>query len=156
VSLQPADRDLTTEELEYRDHLRDWLNEHLVGDYRRYLGVGGPADDTAWGVRVAWEKELAEAGYLAITWPRAYGGQGGTLTQELIFHVEHARARAPYWAGVHGRDLFGPTLLAHGNERLKLKFLPPICRVEEFWGQGFSEPDAGSSCERENNGATRR
>jgi alkylation response protein AidB-like acyl-CoA dehydrogenase len=139
-----VDLDLTPTEEAFRDGLRDWLNDHLVGEYRKYLGVGGPADNTAWDVRVEWEKELAAAGYLGITWPKEYGGQGGTLTQELIFHIEHARVRAPYWAGVHGRDLFGPTLLHHGSEAQKLRFLPAICRVEEFWGQGFSEPNAGS------------
>jgi alkylation response protein AidB-like acyl-CoA dehydrogenase len=137
LALEPDDR-------AYRDRLRDWLADHLVGEYREHLGVGGPADNAAWDVRIAWEKELAAAGYLSITWPREYGGQGGTLRQELVFQIEHARARAPYWAGVHGRDLFGPTLLLHGTEAQKRRFLPPICRVEELWGQGFSEPDAGS------------
>ncbi|WP_322778071.1 acyl-CoA dehydrogenase family protein, partial [Frankia sp. Cas4] len=72
------------------------------------------------------------------------GGRGGTLAQEIIFQVEHARAQAPYWVGVHGRDLFGPTLLAFGTPEQKARFLPKITAVEEFWGQGFSEPEAGS------------
>lgn len=68
----------------------------------------------------------------------------GTPRQELIFHIEHATAGAPYWVGVQGRDLFGPTLLEFGTPEQQRRFLPPITRVEEFWGQGFSEPDAGS------------
>jgi alkylation response protein AidB-like acyl-CoA dehydrogenase len=134
----------TPEEEAFREELRDWLADHLVGDFARLRGVGGPADDSAWEVRLAWEKELAADRWLNITWPEEYGGRGGTPTQEIIFHIEHARARAPYWVGVQGRDLFGPTLLEFGTEAQKKRFLPAITRVEELWGQGFSEPDAGS------------
>jgi alkylation response protein AidB-like acyl-CoA dehydrogenase len=128
----------------FRDELRTWLTEHLVGDFKRAGGVGGPADDSMWELRLAWEKELAAGRWLNVTWPEEYGGRGGTPVQELIFHVEHARASAPYWVGVHGRDLFGPTLLEFGTDAQKKRFLPAITRCEEFWGQGFSEPDAGS------------
>ena len=85
-----------------------------------------------------------KARLLNITWPREYGGRGGTLTEEIIFHQEHAAAAAPYWVGVHGRDLFGPTLLHFGTDEQKSRFLPAITGVREFWGQGFSEPGAGS------------
>lgn len=136
-SLSPVDRT-------FRDELRTWLAEHLVGDFKRAAGVGGPADDSMWELRLAWEKELAAGRWLNVTWPEEYGGRGGTPVQELIFHVEHAQAGAPYWVGVHGRDLFGPTLLEFGTDAQKKRFLPAITRCEEFWGQGFSEPDAGS------------
>jgi alkylation response protein AidB-like acyl-CoA dehydrogenase len=124
--------------------LREWLTEHLVGDFRTAAGVGGPADDSMWGLRLEWEKELAAGRWLNVTWPEEYGGRGGSPTQELIFHMEHAAAGAPYWVGVQGRDLLGPTLMEFGTEEQKKRFLPPIARCEEFWGQGFSEPDAGS------------
>ncbi len=135
---------LTPQEQAFRDEFRAWLDEHLVGEFARHRGVGGPADDSCWEVRLEWEKELAAGGWLGITWPREYGGRGGTLNEEIIFQVEHAHAGAPYWVGVHGRDLFGPTLLHAGDDEQKQRFLPPIMRVEEFWGQGFSEPEAGS------------
>ncbi len=61
-----------------------------------------------------------------------------------MFLEEHFRARAPYWVGVHGRDLFGPTLLHAGTDEQKARFLPRIMRCEDMWGQGFSEPEAGS------------
>ncbi len=134
----------TREEETFRDELRTWLAEHLVGEFAKHRGVGGPADDSHWQLRTEWEKELAAGGWLGITWPCEYGGRGGALNQEIIFQVEHAQAGAPYWVGVAGRDLFGPTLLHSGNDEQKRRFLPPIMRVEEFWGQGFSEPDAGS------------
>jgi len=135
---------LSAEDAAFRDELRDWLADHLVGDFRAARGVGGPADDRGWEIRLAWEKELAAARWLNVSWPVEYGGRGGTASQELIFHIEHAAAEAPYWVGVQGRDLFGPTLLEYGTKEQQARFLPPITRCEEFWGQGFSEPDAGS------------
>ena len=128
----------------FREQLRDWLADHLVGEFRRHLGVGGPADDSHWELRLAWEKELAADKWLNISWPERYGGRGGTLNEEIISYLEFADARAPYWVGIQGRDLFGPTLLHFGTDAQKARFLPPITRVEEFWSQGFSEPEAGS------------
>ena len=127
-----------------REEIRDWLAEHLVGEFARHPGVGGPSDDSWWELRLAWERELAAGGWLGITWPVEYGGRGGTLEEELVFLEEHFRARAPYWVGVHGRDLFGPTLLHAGTDAQKARFLPRIMRCEDMWGQGFSEPEAGS------------
>jgi alkylation response protein AidB-like acyl-CoA dehydrogenase len=137
ADLAPADRD-------FRAELRDWLADHLVGEFKAAGGVGGPADDTAWELRLAWEKELAAGRWLNVSWPEEFGGRGGSPRQELLFHIEHAAADAPYWVGVQGRDLFGPTLLEFGTDAQKKRFLPAITNVEEFWGQGFSEPDAGS------------
>jgi methoxymalonate biosynthesis protein len=137
LSLRSADRD-------FADEARTWLAEHLVGDFARYGGVGGPADDEAWEVRVAWDRELAAGGWLGLSWPAEYGGRGLPLRHEVIFAIECARANPPYRASVQGLELLGPMLLARGSEEQKRRFLPPILRVEEFWGQGFSEPGAGS------------
>jgi alkylation response protein AidB-like acyl-CoA dehydrogenase len=127
-----------------REEIRDWLAEHLTGEFARHRGVGGPADDSHWDLRLAWERELAAGGWLGITWPVEYGGRGGTLEEELVFLDEHFRAGGPYWVGVHGRDLFGPTLLHAGTAAQKARFLPRIMACEDMWGQGFSEPEAGS------------
>jgi alkylation response protein AidB-like acyl-CoA dehydrogenase len=132
------------EEAAFRAEVRDWLADHLVGEFAAHPGVGGVTDDSHWELRLEWEKQLAEARLLNITWPREYGGRGGSLGEEIIFHQEHAAAAAPYWIGVHGRDLFGPTLLHFGTDEQKSRFLPAITSVQEFWGQGFSEPGAGS------------
>ncbi|MGE0879119.1 MAG: acyl-CoA dehydrogenase family protein [Acidimicrobiia bacterium] len=136
--------DLSSDDRAFVDELRTWLSEHLVGEFKAAGPVGGLTDISHWDLRRAWERELAAGRWLNIAWPVEYGGRGGTIRQELLFHLEHAAWGAPYWVGVQGRDLFGPTLLEHGTAEQKARFLPRITSVTDIWGQGFSEPDAGS------------
>lgn len=137
IEIRPEDRAFAGE-------VRAWLDGHLTGEFAVHRGVGGPDDSAAWDVRLRWEKELSAGGWLGLTWPSEYGGRGATLSQAIIFEYLYARAQAPYRIGVQGQDLFGPTLLRFGTPEQKARFLPKILAVEEFWGQGFSEPDAGS------------
>lgn len=132
------------DQTEFRDEIRSWLAEHLVGEFAEHLGVGSPTDDTAWDVRLAWEHELAGGNWLGLTWPPEYGGRGLGLAEEIIFEYEYARAAAPARVNTQALELLGPTLLAFGSVEQKQRFLPRILAVEEMWGQGFSEPGAGS------------
>ncbi len=136
--------DMPLEESAFRDEVRQWLADHLVGEFAAHRGVGSPTDDTAWDVRIAWEKELAAGGWLGLTWPTEYGGRGASLAQEIVFETEYARSAAPARVNSQALDLLGPTLLAFGSEEQKRRFLPRILSVDDVWGQGFSEPEAGS------------
>ena len=136
--------EIRAEDRAFADEVRRWLDEHLVGEFAEHRGVGGPDDSAAWDVRLRWEKELSAGRWLGLTWPPEYGGRGATLAQAIIFEYLYARAQAPYRLGVQGQDLFGPTLLMFGTPEQQARFLPKILAAEEFWGQGFSEPDAGS------------
>jgi alkylation response protein AidB-like acyl-CoA dehydrogenase len=138
------DLSLTLALREFQDEVRTWMHEHLTGEFARHRGVGFTWDDQAWDVRVAWDRELSAGGWLCLGWPREYGGREATVDEQLVFQVEYARANPPFRATIQGQDLLGPTLLAFGSPEQKSRFLPPIVRVEEFWGQGFSEPGAGS------------
>jgi alkylation response protein AidB-like acyl-CoA dehydrogenase len=138
------DVEIAPEESEFREEVRQWLEEHLVGEFAAHRGVGSPTDDTAWDVRVAWEKELGAGGWLGLTWPEEYGGRGASLAQEIVFESEYARAAAPARVNSQALELLGPTLLAFGTEQQKARFLPRIVGVEDIWAQGFSEPEAGS------------
>jgi alkylation response protein AidB-like acyl-CoA dehydrogenase len=140
VTLLPISDDVD----EFRVQVRAWLDEHLVGEFAENLGVGAVDDAVAFELRKRWDKELAAAGLLAITWPVEYGGRGAPLYHEVVLNEELAAARAPYRAGVHGLELFGPTLLMFGSDEQKRHFLPQIAAGDLFWGQGFSEPEAGS------------
>jgi alkylation response protein AidB-like acyl-CoA dehydrogenase len=139
-----VDLTLSPELTDFREEVRTWLDEHLVGEFARHRGVGFSWDADAWDVRVAWDRELASGGWLCMGWPTEYGGRAATIDQQLVFQLEYARADPPIRATNQGQDLFGPTLLHFGTPEQKARFLPPIARVEEFWGQGFSEPGAGS------------
>jgi alkylation response protein AidB-like acyl-CoA dehydrogenase len=138
------DLNIGADNSEFRDEVRTWLTEHLVGEFRDHRGVGGPTDDSAWDVRVAWERELSKGNWLGLTWPVEYGGRGVGLAEEIVFEYEYARAAAPARVNAQALDLLGPTLLAFGSDTQKRRFLPRILAVEEMWGQGFSEPGAGS------------
>jgi alkylation response protein AidB-like acyl-CoA dehydrogenase len=137
LSLTPSLRD-------FQDEVRTWLHEHLVGDFARHRGVGFSWDDQAWEVRLAWDKELSAGRWLCLGWPEEYGGRGASIDEQLVFQLEYAQANPPFRATTQGQDLLGPTLLAFGSAEQKRRFLPPIVAVEELWGQGFSEPGAGS------------
>src|SRR5262249_32903503 len=79
-----------------------------------------------------------------VHWPRAYGGRGASLTEQAIFQQEMARARAPQMMNRVGINLVGPTLIAHGSEDQRRRYLPSILSCDEIWCQLFSEPNAGS------------
>ncbi len=134
-----------TEDEAFREEIRAWLADHLVGDYAELGGRGGSGDEGfGFEVRLRWERELAEGGWTCVGWPVEHGGRGASVAQQVVFSEEYARARAPGRVGVMGEGLLGPTLIQYGTDEQKARFLPPIRRGTELWCQGYSEPDAGS------------
>ena len=89
-------------------------------------------------------RELAAGRWVGIHWPEAYGGRGASPVQVAIFNMEYARSRALQPINRVGINLAGPTLLAHGTDEQKQRWLPAILTADEIWCQLFSEPDAGS------------
>ncbi|MEU1002034.1 acyl-CoA dehydrogenase family protein [Streptomyces tibetensis] len=119
----------------------------------------GPEDDAfrsearAWlavradGVsdRRTWERALGAAGWIGLGWGEdGYGNRRATLTQQVVWAEEYARSGAPARSGHIGENLLAPTLLAHGTDEQRSRFLPPIAAGAELWCQGYSEPGAGS------------
>ncbi len=147
--------DLTAVDEAFRAEVRDWLREHLVGEFAAHRGVGSPTDEEAWDLRVRWERELAAGGWLGLSWPREYGGRGASLAAEIVFELEYAAAEAPARVNFQGLDLFGPTLQRFGTPEQCARFLPRILECTDIWGQGFSEPDAGSDLAAVSTRATR-
>jgi len=133
------------EDEDFRREIAAWLDAALVGELAPLRGRGGPGDEHALvDERKAWERKLGQAGWIGLGWPRAVGGRDLPLSQQMIFYEEYARARAPGRMGHIGEGLLGPTIQLCGSEEQKRRFLPPILRGEEFWCQGYSEPNAGS------------
>jgi alkylation response protein AidB-like acyl-CoA dehydrogenase len=129
----------------FRAEVREWLGDHLVGEWAGLKGLGGPGrEHEAHEERLAWNRLLAEHGWTAVGWPKEYGGRGLSLWQQVIFHEEYARSDAPAGVNHLGEQLLGPTLIAFGTDAQRERFLPPIRKVEELWAQGYSEPGAGS------------
>lgn len=130
---------------EFRDHVRAWLAEHLSGEFAPLVGTGGPGREHEHiELRMRWERELGAAGWIGLGWPVEHGGGGASIARQVIFFEEYARAGGPGRLSHIGEYLLAPTLIAHGTEEQRRRFLPKIARAEEFWCQGYSEPGAGS------------
>jgi len=130
---------------QFRSSIREWLAANLTGRFAALRDAGGPGrEHEAHAERVAWNRDLAAAGWTCLGWPPEHGGRGATLAQQVIFYEEYARSRAPARVGYLGEELLGPTLIAFGTPEQQRRFLPPIATVEELWCQGYSEPGAGS------------
>ena len=134
----------TPHEAAFRSEIRQWLADHLVGEFAAIGNTRGTADDSHWDLRMEWERMLGRAGWIGLSWPKEYGGRGATFLEQAIFAEEYARSDAPGRVTFLGEGLLAPTLIAHGIDAQKLRFLPGILAATELWCQGFSEPNAGS------------
>jgi alkylation response protein AidB-like acyl-CoA dehydrogenase len=133
-----VDLSFTPEELAFATEVRAWLSDN-VEIPPRFETI---ADEVEFGRR--WQARLAEARWVGIHWPAEYGGRGASPVEVAIFNMEYARSRALQPINRVGINLAGPTLLAHGTDDQKARWLPPILTAGEIWCQLFSEPDAGS------------
>ncbi len=126
----------------FRDEVREFLKQELPEDWPGSSTLGGEGDDD-WEFELKMRKRLAEKGWLTMAWPEEYGGQGASLMRQVVFSEEMTYNRAPGRDGF-GVPMLGPTLMIHGTEEQKRRYLPPIARGEVQWCQGYSEPESGS------------
>ncbi len=132
------DLSFSAEEEAFAAEVREWLAAH-VDVPPRFESI---TDEVDFGRQ--WQAELAADRWIGIHWPREYGGRSASPVQVAIFNMEYARSRASQPINRVGINLAGPTLLAHGTDAQKERWLPAILTAEEIWCQLFSEPDAGS------------
>jgi alkylation response protein AidB-like acyl-CoA dehydrogenase len=128
-----------------RTRLRDWLRVNLPAGWGTpdFTKPRTPADKVAFAKR--WQRTLYDGGWAGISWPKEHGGQALTPLEQLLFHEEYFKAGAPDMIDIAiGLNLTGPTLIHHGTDAQKERFLASILRGDEVWCQGFSEPGAGS------------
>lgn len=132
------DLTFSKQEEEFRREARAWLEEHTPR--------GVASGDTAPGFArlKEWERELYEARWAVVSWPREYGGREATLAEWLIFEEEYYRAGGPQRITQNGIFLLAPTLFEFGTKEQKDRILPRMAAAEDLWAQGWSEPGAGS------------
>ncbi|MEE9198938.1 MAG: acyl-CoA dehydrogenase family protein [Dehalococcoidia bacterium] len=130
----------TREEEEFRKELVAFIKAEVPSEYAAHYLWAGPAD---WEAERRMRRKLAERGWLALGWPKEYGGQGASHMKQMVYTEEMVYHEAP------GRDstavgFLGPCLIVYGTEEQKRQHLGPIARGEVTWAQGYSEPEAGS------------
>jgi len=125
------------EEAAFRAEVRAWLDENLPDEQRG--GRRSFDDDSR-----EWSRKVYDAGYAGLTWPKEFGGAGAPYSHQAILFEEWSRYEAPQHMGVIGIGMAGPTIIAHGTDEQKTRYLSKILSSEAIWCQGFSEPGAGS------------
>jgi alkylation response protein AidB-like acyl-CoA dehydrogenase len=139
-----VDLDDSPDQAAYRAHVRKWLEDHAA----EAPVLSGPNalkdEDEIIAARRVWQGKLAEAGLAGVTWPKEVGGQGLGPIEQVIVGQEISRAGVPGILDAIGVGMLGPTIIAHGTDEQKVRYLGPMLHGDEVWCQLFSEPAAGS------------
>jgi alkylation response protein AidB-like acyl-CoA dehydrogenase len=125
--------------VEVKQFLRDQLGEEDGP------GGFGTRNEEDFEKALKFNQELSKRGWIAPAWPKEYGGLGASIYEQIVFNEEFGYKGAPD-TGTRGFGvgMIGPTLIIHGSEEQKKKYLPKITSGEHIWCQGYSEPGSGS------------
>jgi len=134
------DFNFSEQDLAFRQEVRDFMQHSLPEDLREIAEHGQHFRKEHF---VRWQKILFERGWAAPSWPVEHGGPGWTPTQKYIFQEELGLSAAPM-PPPFGTGMIGPVLIAFGNDAQKTEYLPRILNGDDWWCQGYSEPDSGS------------
>jgi len=139
--------DDTPQEAEFRAKARAFLSQHLEPldpdeTAPNMLGEREDKEAIAWAKR--WQATKFDAGWAVLTWPKEYGGQGLGRMENVIFNQEEARFKTPPAIYGIGHGMLGPTLMTHGTQEQKERYVREMARGQVVWCQLFSEPAAGS------------
>jgi alkylation response protein AidB-like acyl-CoA dehydrogenase len=132
--------ELNADDRAFRDEVRTFFAENTPEIFKPRVRTGmrlEPAEYTAW------QRLLHARGWGAPSWPKIHGGTGWGPTRHYIFESEASRADAPMQYH-QGLELIGPILFTYGSEAQKARYLPGIVSGDDWWCQGYSEPNAGS------------
>ena len=126
------DFDFTPEQEAFRKEVTEWLRVNLPDDLRGRGFAASRADRAHVDRLRAWQKNMYEAGYVGMDWPREFGGRGASLVEQIILYEEMARAQSPQPVNRGGLSMLGPTLMKYGTEAQQKRFLPKILTAEEI------------------------
>jgi alkylation response protein AidB-like acyl-CoA dehydrogenase len=139
-----VDLDDTQDQAAYRAQVRAWLDEHK-SEAPIVSGPDAIQDESEIiAARRTWQGKLAEGGLAGVTWPKEFGGQGLGPIEQVICNQEIAKTKVPGILDAIGVGMLGPTIIAHGTDEQKSRYLGPMLHGDEVWCQLFSEPAAGS------------
>ena len=129
-------------ESEFRTEVRSWLADNLTEELRDVSrkAVSVFIDKP---YNLAWQRKLNEKGWVAPHWPVEFGGTGWGDVQRHIFASECARAGAPNLSPM-GLRMVAPCIMRFGTPAQQAHYLPRLLAGEDYWCQGYSEPQAGS------------
>ncbi len=127
---------------QFRAEVRDWLAENLTDELRE-VGRKVTSVFVEKEHNLAWQKILNAKGWVAPHWPKEYGGTGWNEMQRYIFDSECAAAGAPSLSPM-GLRMVAPCIMRFGTPEQKAHYLPRLLAGEDYWCQGYSEPQAGS------------
>lgn len=130
----------TQSEAKFRAQARAWLDENVPANWRD--GFTNYVDDLE--RCKAWQKKKAEAGWSCMLWPKEYGGRGSSPIEQIIWNQEEGEIAELSGPFIIGHGMAGQTIITHGTEEQKQRYLPPMIAGDEIWCQLFSEPGAGS------------
>lgn len=127
----------------FRLEVRAWIEKNLTPDLKGVYNRGEmTAEELAKLKR--WNKLMADARYVAISWPEEYGGRNAGIMEQVVLAEEMHRAGAPAPLNPIGINNIAPSIMAYGTNEQKQKYLRRMLSGEDIWSQGFSEPEAGS------------
>jgi len=132
--------ELSASDRAFKDEVRAFFEENTPPEFRARIRTGMRLEPHEY---TAWQKRLHARGWGAPSWPREYGGTGWTPTQHFLFESEASRADAPMQYH-QGLELIGPIIFTYGSTAQKARYLPAIVSGDDWWCQGYSEPNAGS------------
>jgi alkylation response protein AidB-like acyl-CoA dehydrogenase len=132
------------EEAAFRETARKWLGENATAHKSTTANGRKPNSPEHMAEAKAWQTRKADAGYACITWPKEWGGGGGTPIQSVIFNQEEVKAGVNYGYFTIGLGMCVPTVMAFADDDTKQRFVGPAVKGEEIWCQLFSEPAGGS------------
>ncbi len=131
------------------ENLRQEVRAFLKANLPNLAGGGGSQlqvrTDDDFEAAIEFNRKLAQRGWLAPAWPKQYGGLDASIYEQMVFNEEFGYHGAiDTGTRTFGVGMIGPTLIIHGTEEQKQRYLPRITSGEDIWCQGYSEPGAGS------------
>jgi len=141
------DFDDTPQEAAFRAKANAWLASHVKRRDPNDVApnpLGEREDEGVIERAKRWQATKFDAGWACLTWPKEYGGQALGRMESVIWNQEEAKFDTPPNIYAIGHGMLGPTLMAHGTDAQKNKYLRDMARGQVVWCQLFSEPDAGS------------